>query len=100
MAQHSPPSVPRRGLEVDAGVRAFDLYSKRDLCIKVVSQEGNVRPRSCAVTTSNENDFFHLFNPQPKLSGENEPVVNVPHNPPLKVTPCKSIFSPSWYWQG
>jgi hypothetical protein len=86
-------------LEVDAGVRAFDLYSKRDLCVNVVSQESNVCPRSRVMAASNQNNFFHLFDPQPKLSGEGEPLVDMLYYPQLKITSSKSVFTPSFYWQ-
>jgi hypothetical protein len=89
-------------LEVDAGVRTFnfDLYSKRDLCINLVPQESDVCPRSRAITASNENDLFHIFDPQLKPLGESEPAADVLHYPPAKSTLSKSVLTPSCYRQG
>jgi hypothetical protein len=84
-------------LEVDAG---FSLYSKRDLRIKIVYQERNVRPRSRAITARNQNDFFHPFYPKPKVSGECEPAADVLRHPPAKITLRKSVFTPSRHRQG
>jgi len=86
-------------LEVDVGVRAFDPYSKCHLGIGLVSQESNVRPRLRAITASNQYNFFHPFNPQPKLSGEGEPTVNMLHYPQLEITQCEGVFTPGCYWQ-
>jgi hypothetical protein len=52
----------------------------------LVSQESNVRPRLSAITASNQYDFFHPFDPQPKVSGESEPTIDVLHYPQLKIT--------------
>jgi hypothetical protein len=66
----------------------------------MASQESNVCPRSRAITASNQNNVFHLFDPQPKLSGEGEPFVDMPYYPPLKLALRQSIFTLSMYWQG
>ena len=52
------------------------------------------------MATSHQDNFFHLFNPQPELSGEREPAVDMLHYPPLEIILRESVFTPSCYWQG
>ena len=52
------------------------------------------------VTASNQNNFFGPFDPQPKISGKGEPVVNMLHHPTAKITQCKSVLTPSCYRKG
>jgi hypothetical protein len=74
-------------LEVD-GIRAPNIYSKRRLrrlSVNLISQESKIYPRSREITASHQDNFFHVFNPQPKLSGEGEPAVDMLHYPPLEI---------------
>jgi hypothetical protein len=90
-------------LEVDGGIRAFDIYSKRHLGrlrLILVSQESNVYPRSSEITASHQDNFFHFFDPQFKFPGEGEAAVDMLHYPSLEAIPCKSIFTPGCYWKG
>jgi hypothetical protein len=69
------------------------------LCINPVFQESNVCPRSGEITASNQDDFLHLFNPEPKPSGKEKPAVNMLRYPPAKITLRKSVFTLSRYRQ-
>lgn len=100
LAYHSPPNELGRQLKVDAGVWAFDPHSKRHLRIGLAPQESDVRPRSRAVTASHQGDFFHVLDPQAKLSGKGEPAANMLHYPPPKISPRESVFAPRRYGQG
>jgi hypothetical protein len=68
------------------------------MCINLISQESNVCPRSRTVTASNQNDFFHFFNTQPKLLGEGKTAVDMLHYPPPKITLRESVIASSRYW--
>jgi hypothetical protein len=52
------------------------------------------------ITASNQYDFFHPLDPQPKISGKGEPSIDVLHYPQFKITQCAGIFTLSCYWQG
>jgi hypothetical protein len=70
------------------------------LCIVFVSKESDVGPRSRAITSSNQNYFFHLLDSQSKLSGKGEPAIDMLHHPRAEITPRKGVFTSSLHREG
>jgi len=66
----------------------------------LVAKESSIGPRSRAITASNQDDLFHLFDPQPEPSGEGKPAADMRRYPPAKITLRESVLTPSCYWQG
>ena len=57
-----------------------DINLKRQLCTRLNLIESDISPRSCVMTTSDQNYVLHLY-PQSVHLREGKPRVDVPDNP-------------------
>jgi len=85
-------------LNVD--IRAMHVdYINPERCLPffLALQESDVRPRPRAVKPGDEDDVFHVLDPQPKPSGEREPAVNVLDYPLAEIPTCDGVLVFSLY---
>ena len=53
--------------------------------VMLASKKSDVSPRSCVITTSNKDKFFHPFDSESKPSGKGEPVIDTLNYPRAKI---------------
>ena len=73
------------------------IKPKRCLCLWPACKERDGSPGSRQVQSGNQNDFLHVFYPEPKGSSKGEPGVDMLDHPPLKIPSCTSVLTVSIY---
>jgi hypothetical protein len=87
-------------LKIDAGIRAINGLRGKRLPIDLTSQKSDIGPGSRTITTSDQNDLFHLLDSQSKPSDEGKPTADVLKHPLAKVILRKGVFASSLDWKG
>jgi hypothetical protein len=91
------PRTFRRELPFDVGI-ALHLYSKRHAFIPLL--ERDVGPRSCKMTSSDQNDILPAAYSQTTFPGERKPLVNVLDYAFSEVSSSCCVLALGWQWKG
>ena len=85
---------------MDTHVGIMDhVNPQRCLSICLSLKEGNISPRPRKMQPGNQDDFFHVFYPEPKPPSKGEPGIDMLDHPAAKIAPGTSIQTLDIYWK-